>query len=81
MGNSYAYQVATIGPLQQELRLRSLENTILNGLKIKRFFSFDAYRPTKSWNLATVVAQSVECPSKVPVWCNFTDVGSNNAAA
>ena len=24
------------------------------------------------------VAQSVERPSKVPVWCNSTDVGSNH---
>ena len=24
------------------------------------------------------VAQSVEPPSKVPVWCNSTDVGSNH---
>ena len=26
------------------------------------------------------VAQSVERPSKVPVWCNSTDVGSNPGA-
>ena len=25
------------------------------------------------------VAQKVEGPSKVPVWCNFTEVGSNQA--
>ena len=28
-----------------------------------------------------VVAQLVERPSKVTVWCNSTDVGSNHAAA
>ena len=27
------------------------------------------------------IAQSVEHPSKAPVWCNSTDVGLNHAAA
>ena len=27
------------------------------------------------------MAQLVERPSEVPVWCNSTDVGSNHAAA
>ena len=27
------------------------------------------------------VAQLVECPSKVPVWCNSSDVGWNHAVA
>ena len=26
------------------------------------------------------VAQMQDCPSKVPVWCNSTNVGSNHAA-
>ena len=26
------------------------------------------------------IAQSVEPPSKVPIWCNSTDVGSNTGA-
>ena len=29
----------------------------------------------------SAVAQPVEGPSKVPVWCNFTGVGSNQAHA
>ena len=29
----------------------------------------------------SAVAQSVEHPSKVPVWCNTSDVGSNQGTA
>ena len=33
------------------------------------------------WLSRGAVAQSVERPSKVPVWCSSTDVGSNPGAA